>query len=68
MVILFGEIRHREGGSEEGGETFVTIAWLSKEEYENIQTRTEGRKAGGERRRKGRRLEAMAEIRRERAE
>ena len=26
MVILFGEIRHREGGSEEGGETFVTIA------------------------------------------
>ena len=66
MVNLFGEIRHREGGSEEGGETFVTIAWLSKEEYENIQT--EGGKAGGERRRKGRRLEAMAEIRRERAE
>ena len=40
--------------------------WLSKEEYENIQT--EGGKAGGERRRKGRRLEAMAEIRREGAE
>ena len=39
MVNLFGEIRHREGGSEEGGETFVTIAWLSKEEYENIQGR-----------------------------
>ena len=65
MVNLFGEIRHREGGSEEGGETFVTIAWLSKEEYENIHTKG-GRKGRG--RRKGRRLEAMAEIRREGAE
>ena len=65
MVNLFGEIRHRERGSEEAGETFVTIAWLSKEEYENIHTEG-GRKGRG--RRKGRRLEAMAEIRREGAE
>ena len=48
MVNLFGEIRHRERGSEEGGETFVTIAWLSKEEYENIQTEGGSGKAGGE--------------------
>ena len=46
MVNLFGGFRHRERGSEEGGETFVTIAWLSKEEYENIQT--EVGRAGGE--------------------